>query len=242
MVLTLSLPSWWHSSKPYIIDDCAVGMKKLPADCVSFLLTDPPYGTADEGKTIKRGSEYESFDIEWDGVLPLDYIGELFRILKDDRFGVIFTDKMAVTTVWDKLKSVGFKPKNTYYVIKNNPPPNPRHNFMSGVEVAIVFQKGNATPRWHGGGTTKNYEIVNMIGGDEEVVHPTQKHVSTFENLINLLSNPGDIVLDPFLGSGTTLLAARRTGRVGLGFEINSGYAPVIESRGIVSVKYLEDF
>ncbi|NBK24965.1 MAG: site-specific DNA-methyltransferase [Spirochaetia bacterium] len=77
------------------------------------------------------------------------------------------------------------------------------------------------------------YEVIDIpiINNGENTTHSTTKPVKLFETLIKASSNPGDIVFDPFLGSGTTLLASRRTGRVGIGCEKSEEYLPVIKKR-----------
>ena len=76
----------------------------------------------------------------------------------------------------------------------------------------------------------------------DKVNHPTPKPIWTMERIIKASSNPGDTVLAPFLGSGTTLLACRRTGRNGIGFEINPDYEPIIRKRIMADTKTLWQF
>jgi DNA modification methylase len=72
--------------------------------------------------------------------------------------------------------------------------------------------------------------------------HPTEKPVDLFMRLIENSTLPNQIVFDPFLGSGTTLLACRRTNRIGCGFEINPQYLEVIEKRYMEKVPNIETF
>jgi len=78
---------------------------------------------------------------------------------------------------------------------------------------------------------------MNMDGGK---VHPTQKPLALFKWILEKYTRPGDIVLDPFLGSGTTLRACRETGRIGLGFEINPDYEPIIQKRMMEKIPEIE--
>ena len=82
-----------------------------------------------------------------------------------------------------------------------------------------------------------SYRPINMDGGK---LHPTMKPVDLFVWILESFTNPGDIVLDPFLGSGTTLLACRKTGRIGLGFEINPEYESIIRERSMADVPELK--
>lgn len=237
----MNIPGWWGSDRSYKMIDCMQGLKEIPSGSVDLILTDPPYGTNDgRGKTIRRGDGGDvSFGEEWDTILPTEYIARVATVLKDDRWGVIFTDKRAVSRIWDMLEVSHLTPRNTFYWIKTNKVPTPRANFKSCVEVAVVFTRGRTNRRWRGGGNMPNYIEMPFVN---DPVHPTQKPVELFRHLIELFTEPGDIVLDPFLGSGTTLLAARTSQRIGLGFEIDCVYEEVIHKRSMCDISRLEDF
>ena len=86
------------------------------------------------------------------------------------------------------------------------------------------------------------YELfdIPIIGGTENTNHPTQKPVKLIERLINISSNEGDTVLDPFLGSGTTLAAGRRTGRNVIGFEIDPQWESLYLERSMAHTPSLQ--
>lgn len=205
--------------------DCLEELKSVDSNSVDFLLTDPPYGTNDKyGKNIKRHKDGRgqnvSFNvIDWDTKIPLKYLKECHRILKDDRWGVVFTDRKEITYLWEFLEEIGFKPRNTFYWIKPAKAPTPRDNFKSSVETAVVFTKGKTNKKWRGGGDQDNYYITPFPRGDEREDHPTQKPVDLFEKLITLFTDKEDIVLDPFLGSGTTGVASIKNRRDFIGIE-----------------------
>jgi len=208
-------------------------LKNISDNSVDLLLTDPPYGTNDQyGKSIKRGKEITSFNtIDWDFELPLDYFKESYRILKDDRWGVIFTDKKEITTIWNKLSEFGFSPRNTFYWIKTNKAPTPKSNFKSSVETCIVFTKGRTNKKWRGGGNQNNYFMCPFVSGSEKVKHPTQKPVKLIEHLIRLFTDEGDMIIDPYMGSGTTGVAAINSQREFIGIEIDSEYFDMAKQR-----------
>ena len=197
----------------YLID-------QLSADAV---VTDPPYGTNDgRGKVIKRGDTNVDFGvIGWDMLLPLKYLMPLKRIMKWDTWGFIFTDNKAVTTVWEELEKNNLSPRNTYHWIKYNKAPTPRSNFKSCVETAVVFTKGRTNKKWNGGGNEPNYVVMPFVSEGE---HPTQKPVSLIEKIILLVTEKGDIVIDPFMGSGTTGIACAKLDRGFIGIEISDEY------------------
>ena len=213
--------------------DCLNELKNIEDNTVDLLLTDPPYGTNDKyGKNIKRGSAITNFSVmEWDRNLPLEYLNECFRIMKDDTWGVVFTDKKEITTIWNYVEKIGFSPRNTFYWIKTNKAPVPNSNFKSSVEVCIVFTKGKTNKKWQRGGTENNYFMSPFVLGKESVNHPTQKPESLMSYFINLLSAEGDVILDPFMGSGTTGVSSIKHGRRFIGIEIDSTYYKLSSDR-----------
>ena len=208
-------------------------IKMIPDKCIDNFICDPPYGTNDDrGKTIKRGNNHTSFNvIKWDKQVPLDYFQELYRVMKEDTWGVIFTDNMFISHLWEKIEENGLKCRNTFYWIKNNKAPTPRANFKSNVETAIIFTKGLTNKKWKGGGNQNNYIIMSFVCGREKVNHPTQKPINLMKHFIKLFTNEGDIVLDIFLGSGASAIAAKHLGRRYIGCDINKEYCIGAENR-----------
>lgn len=213
--------------------DCNELILDIPDNSIDFVLTDPPYGTNDDkGKTIKRSGIDKNFKVmEWDKELPLSYIEHLPRIMKDDTWGCIFTDNMATTIIWNKIEEVGLNPRNTFYWVKPNKPPTPRKNFKSCVETAVIFTKGKTNKKWYGGGNVNNYLKLSIISPKEKLAHETQKPIRLMKHLIKLFTVDGDVVFDPFLGSGTTAAAAKRLGRKYIGFEIDKKYLDIANDR-----------
>lgn len=215
------------------LGDCLEVIRSMPDKSVDAVITDPPYGTNDgAGKVIRRGKTDTSFSVlDWDKVLPTNYIKELVRVMKDDTWGVIFTDNIAIGVIWQTLINNELSPRNTFYWIKYNKAPTPRANFKSCVETAVLFTKGRTTIKWKGGGNQANYIEMPFVSGGEKVDHPTQKPVKLIRHLINLFSIEGDTILDPFMGSGTTGVACVQTGRNFIGIEIDPTYFAIAEKR-----------
>jgi site-specific DNA-methyltransferase (adenine-specific) len=216
-----------------ILGDCLDKLKELGDETIDCLITDPPYGTNDEyGKLIKRGNQHTSFNVlGWDREIPIVFLEEVYRVMKNDTWGFIFTDKKEITTIWRKLEEFGFYPRNTFYWIKSNKAPTPRSNFKSSVEVAIVFTKGRTNKKWKGGGNQNNFITMPFVLGKERVNHPTQKPIKLIKHLINLVTDENDTILDPFMGSGTTVLAAAELNRNCIGIEIDKDYYDISLSR-----------
>ena len=94
-------------------------------------------------------------------------------------------------------------------------------NFKQNVEVAVIGTN-ETVGVWNGGGTTPNYFTAPFVSGGR--IHPTQKPIGLMSHLIQLMSNEGDLILDPFMGSGTTLEAAKQNGRKSIGIELDERY------------------
>lgn len=216
-----------------ILGDSNIELKNIPDESVDALITDPPYGTNDNyGKSIKRGNFHTDFNvIKWDTALPLEYLSECYRIMKNDTWGVVFTDKKEITNVWNYLESIGFSPRNTFYWIKPNKAPTMRKNFKSSVETAIIFTKGRTNIKWRGNGNQNNYEILPFVLGKESVNHPTQKPIKLMNRFVELFTDVGDVIIDPFMGSGTTGISCVRNGRDFIGIELNTEYFELSKKR-----------
>jgi site-specific DNA-methyltransferase (adenine-specific)/modification methylase len=227
-----------------LLGDCLDKLKELEDNSVDCIITDPPYGTNDKyGKLIKRGNYHTSFNvISWDKEIPTEFLKEVFRVMKDDTWGFIFTDKKEITTMWNKLEEFGFSPRNTFYWIKTNKAPTMRKNFKSSVETAIVFTKGRTTIKWVGGGNQNNYFESPFVMGKEKVDHPTQKPVKLIKHIMGLITNEGDIVLDPFMGSGTTGVAAIELGRDFIGMEIDEVNINIAKDRIVSSITSNQEY
>jgi len=230
------LPDWWPHKEPYAIGDCLELMKDIPDNSVDLVLTDPPYGIGESqrnregnaryafgGKSKgytpgKKGNYYGEYD--WDKErIGHEYFKEMFRISKHQIIfgGNYYADYLypsASWIVWDKDNTGDF----------------------ADCEMAWTSHKKAVRKfkwRWNG-------MLQEDMKNKEERLHPTQKPTPLFKWILENYSKPGDIVLDPFLGSGTTLLACRKTDRIGLGFEINPDYEPIIRKRMMADTPKIE--
>lgn len=222
------LPEWWKSDKPYKIMDCLKGMKEIPDNSVDLVLTDPPYGIniAKNGIVgVESKAKLTNYGIQtWDNKTPDKiYFDEILRISKKSIIfgGNYFTDKLPKSKCWlcwNKLIPKNFTKSQIELCWTN---------LTSYSRIYDVI--------WNG-------MIRDRSSGDEKRYHPTQKPIKLFKMILKDFSNPNDIVLDPFLGSGTTLRACKETGRIGLGFEISTEYEKIIRRRSLLNMKGLEEF
>lgn len=242
----MRFPEWWKSEKPYKIMDCIDGFKSVPDKSIDFILTDPPYGLG--GGFVCRSGKGEIFEEEWDDykemkkMTPL-WLSEAKRVLKDDGSIMVSGTFHSYPFVAYYLKELGFYIINDIIWVKPNPPPTLHHTKLcQSTETIIWARKGKkhyfnyieARRRPENGSPNKQARNIYECSVNEDIgdrLHPTQKPTQLWEYLLSIATKRGDIVLDPFLGSGTTILVSKIVGRVGLGFEIDEKMGDVIDYR-----------
>lgn len=164
---------------------------------------------------------------DWDKNFTIDklkeFVKEFYRVLKKGGTAIIFFDLWKITTLKKIMDDVGFKQIRFIEWIKTNPQPlNSSLNYLTNCrEIALLGVKGGK-PTFN---SKYDNGIYNFpIEGGKYKFHPTQKSLKLFEALILKHSNNGDIILDPFFGSGTTARACINTNRKFKGCEIIKDY------------------
>lgn len=203
-------------------EDCLEGMKRIPDNHVNITLTDIPYGEVNRKSNGLRNLNKEAaddFNIDMDELLR-----EIYRVTEGQI--VIFCGKEQFSEIY---KFFANKKGTTRSIIwqKTNPSPmNGQHIYLSGVEHAVWFKpRGRKVFNAHCKNTVFTYS------NGSRKIHPTQKHIELFKELITDNSNEEEVVFDPFMGSGTTAVAAIDTGRNYLGFELDEEYHKLSEQR-----------
>jgi len=228
--------------------DCLDVLPLIEAESAALILTDPPYNVSARGgranTTIGRlprkdGTfrEVRRDFGEWDhGWEPDPFLAEVPRLLAPGGSLVAFTSEF----LFAPYLASGLEHRSLAYWRKSNPAPNFRKQIVRAVEMAVwqtkgggwTFNAGGYRPNeWEG---PEDGEVVlsegPIISGftvqntGEARVHPTQKPEWLMREWVSLWSNPGDLILDPFMGSGTTLRAAADLGRRAIGIEISDDY------------------
>lgn len=226
--------------------ECLAELAKIPDLSIDMVLGDLPYGT-----TNRKGNP-------WDVVIPMAELWAAWkRICKPGAPIVLFTQQPFTTTVaashlkhlrtewiWEKPQGTGFLNCNRY-PLKNHenilvfcdrtPPYHPQK--QSGGKP-YVASRGISTTNY---GKFENTPTINTDGSrfpktvlafnQEKGLHPTQKPVALLEYLIRTYSNPGDTILDPTMGSGSTGVACVNTGRSFVGIERDAGYYSIAKQR-----------
>jgi site-specific DNA-methyltransferase (adenine-specific) len=171
---------------------------------------------------------------EWDSSFTMEtletFIGEFYKKLRKGGTLILFFDLWKIESLRVILEKHRFKQIRMIEWIKTNPQPlNSKINYLTNCrEIALTCVKGSK-PTFNAEYHTGIFEF--PLQGGKNRFHPTQKSLKLFEKLIEVHSNENDVVLDTFLGSGTTLFACKNMNRSFKGCEMNSEYTDNIQAR-----------
>jgi DNA modification methylase len=187
--------------------DCVEVMRQMPADCVDFILTDPPYlvNYRDRtGRTIQN-------DIDESWLKPA--MAEAYRVLKQDRVAIMFYGWTKIDSFFEAWRGAGFRPIGHIVFRKSY---SSKSRFLRYQhEQAFLLAKGRPPlPKQPLG------DVMDMPYSGNKL-HPTQKPIPALVPLIRSFTLQGETILDPFAGSGSTCAAAALTGRKYIGMEID---------------------
>lgn len=224
-----------HNVKLFNNDSIKVLQELLDSGVkVDCIITDPPYRTISGGRNDKLSQErwwgsvldkndgkiFEHNDIDHEKWLKLCY-----DILRDDAQIYIMTNLLNLFELKELAEKVGFKLHNLLIWEKNNSTPNKW--YMKNCEYTLFMRKGKAFPIYNMGSKTV-HQFDNILGTK---IHPTQKPVDLMEYYLLNSSKEGETVMDPFMGSGTTGVAAVKNFRNFIGIEIDKTYFDTAVSR-----------
>lgn len=191
-------------------------------DSADLILTDPPYGNffGNQRKNIKT-AVVQGDDLSW-----LDGFGDFVRVVCPDGPVVLFADRSGYSKIQASLVGQGLFFINDAVWVKK--PWGIGYNFRPAHEHIMLFA-GVKTVR------ARHYSLSSVLVHSKvssaKKLHPTQKPVSLLAELIRGFSLPGQTVCDPFVGSGSTGVAALQEGRNFIGSEIDPGYISIINKR-----------
>ena len=180
------------------------------------------YGTV-YGKKYCVKTDYGAWDSEFSMELLDGYVGEYYKKLKPGGTAIIFFDLWKISYLKEIMEKHKFKQIRMIEWIKTNPQPlNSGVNYLTNCrEVALLGVKGGKGT-FHSKYDNGIYQF--PLQGGKNRIHPTQKSLGLFEAIIEKHSNVDDVVLDTFLGGGTTAIACKRTNRQFRGCEISPEY------------------
>ena len=204
-----------------------------------LILTDPPYaisrktGFANSGKnSVDRFAVSMDFG-EWDHkAIDLVALAEaMFAALRKGGTAIVWYDVWKISHLCEALTDAGFVMPRLIIWEKTNPVPlNMKSTYLSNSREIAVCAVKQGKPVFNSEYHSGVYRMpIPRHGGKR--VHPTQKPLQLFSDLVEIHSRPGDNVCDPFLGSGTTAVAAVSCGRNFVGGDINGEYAKIAENR-----------
>ncbi|MEM9726853.1 MAG: site-specific DNA-methyltransferase [Pseudomonadota bacterium] len=241
-----------------LVGDCVEQMRRLPAKSVDLIFADPPYNLQLKNALHRPdASKVDAVEEEWDQFASFEaydrftraWLAAARRVLKDDGALWVIGSYHNIFRVGAALQDLGFWLLNDVVWRKSNPMPNFRGmRFTNAHETLIWCAKSEAQRRY-----TFNYEAMKALneglqmrsdwmlpicagaerlkGADGAKAHPTQKPESLLTRVLMATTRPGEVVLDPFFGSGTTGAAAKRLRRRFIGIEREAEYAALARAR-----------
>lgn len=223
--------------------DCLAGLKKMKDETVDLIFTDPPYFQyrAKNVKGLKNHKdvvtefEFDAYKTEEEYLAFLEEVLiECYRVAKPGAAGYLFCGDDFVSYINKIVEKTGFQFRKVIHWHKTNPFPAiyTRKMYSNSMELIVHFSKG--TPKtWNHKEVNKMHNFIEtpICMGKERKAHKTQKPLKVCIPFIEISSNEGDLVLDPFMGSGSTAVAAAQLGRNYIGFERSEEYCYIIENR-----------
>ncbi|SIS76255.1 modification methylase [Paracoccus saliphilus] len=237
--------------------DCIELMNSLPEGSVDLIFADPPYNLQLRGDLLRPdNSKVDAVDDEWDqfaGFAAYDkftreWLAAARRLLKPDGAIWVIGSYHNIFRVGAELQNQGFWIMNDVVWRKSNPMPNFRGKRLTNAHETMIWATKSDASKY-----TFNYEalkslnegvqmrsdwVIPICNGGERLkdgkgdkAHPTQKPEALLHRVLIGTTNPGDVVLDPFFGTGTTGAVAKMLGRDFIGIEREDAYREVAEKR-----------
>jgi modification methylase len=238
--------------------DCIEELDKLPTGSVDMIFADPPYNLQLEGELRRpNNSRVAGVDDAWDKFVSFEaydaftraWLGACRRVLKPTGSIWVIGSYHNIFRVGTVMQDLGFWMLNDVIWRKTNPMPNFRGKRFTNAHETMIWSARDADQKRY----TFNYEAMKALNDDLQMrsdwhlpicsgaeriknregdkAHPTQKPEALLHRVIVASSNPGDVVLDPFFGTGTTGAVATKLGRRWIGIEREPAYIAVARAR-----------
>lgn len=254
----LRLPAFQTDDAPVRLVDASGGLQALPPGTADLIFADPPYNLQLQGELFRPNqtrvdgvvSEWDRFDTfaAYDA-FTRDWLDGARRALKPNGTMFVIGSYHNIFRVGAALQDVGFWILNDIVWVKVNPMPNFRGRRFTNAHETLIWAVADKRRTDY----TFNYRalktlnddlqhrsdwVVPLCGGSERVrtpsgakAHPTQKPLTLVRRAVMAASRSGDLVVDPFAGTGTTGVAARSLGRRFVGFDIDAHYVAMANAR-----------
>ena len=247
------------------VGDCVALMNKLPAASVDMIFADPPYNLQLEGDLVRpNNTKVDAVDDHWDQFdsfqayddFTKGWLKAAKRLLKPNGSIWVIGSYHNIFRVGTQLQDLGFWMLNDVIWRKTNPMPNFRGRRFTNAHETLIWASRDKESRYK-----FNYESMKALNDDLQMrsdwtlpicsggerlkkngtkAHPTQKPESLLYRVVLSSTEVGDVVLDPFFGTGTTGAVAKMLGRDFIGLEREKEYAEIARAR-ISRVKRIED-
>jgi modification methylase len=240
-----------------LLGDCCAMMASLPEASVDLIFADPPYNLQLNGELRRPNhSRVAGVDADWDQFASFaaydkftrDWLLAARRLLKPDGSLWVIGSYHNIFRIGALLQDLAFWIQNDVIWRKTNPMPNFRGRRFTNAHETLIWCSRSQDSR-----PTFNYEAMKSIneelqmrsdwllpvctgaerlkGVDGQKVHPTQKPEALLHRVLLATTRPGEIVLDPFFGTGTTGAVARRLGRHFIGIDRDADYVAIARAR-----------
>jgi modification methylase len=240
-----------------LIGECVAEMNRLPAESVDMVFADPPYNLQLKGGLLRPNqTEVDGVDEAWDkfddfaayDLFTEEWLSAARRLLKSDGTLWVIGSYHNIFRIGALLQDLGFWILNDIVWRKTNPMPNFRGRRFANAHETLIWCARDKSSRHtfnHDAMKALNDDLqmrsdwlLPICGGPERLrdmngrkSHPTQKPEALLHRVIMAATRPGEIVLDPFFGTGTTGAVAKRLGRRWIGIERDAGYARIAAER-----------
>ena len=209
--------------------DCREVLASLDDQSVTAVLTDPPYTERTHGMAkTNKGKGHDVKAVDFAAITDDDLSAVLDECGRVSCGWVIATLAYQHAFAFDVTPPAGLRCLRVGVWVKTNPMPQISADRPGqGWEAIAYMHRADTTPRWNGGGRHGNYVLPVKQGEG----HPTSKPLAMVADWVEKFTLPGDLVLDPFAGGGTTLRAAADLGRKAIGVELDEAYCEIAARR-----------
>ena len=245
-----------HGVRLYQGDSLRI-LRAFPEGCVDLIFADPPYSLSNGGITCHAGRMVSVDKGDWDKAPGIEavhsfnreWLSACQRVLASDGTIWVSGTTHVIFSIGHALQELGFKILNDITWFKTNAPPNLSCRYFTHSTEHIIWAAKSSRSKhkfnyalmkqMKDGKQMRDVWTMSAPGKGEKLhgKHPTQKPLALLERIIVASSHEGDLVLDPFVGSGTTAVAAVRTGRRSIGIELELEYLSLARARLEVAVK-----
>lgn len=206
-------------------------IKDIPDNSIDLIVVDPPYQVISGGKPKHKGqpsgmlSKNDGKIFDYNDIKPEQWIPDLYRVLKEGTHCYIMTNVLNMENYLRICRETGFGLHNILNWKKQNVTPS--RWYMKNSEFTLFLRKGKAK-KINNVGSKMIHEFTNPVGNKN---HPTEKPVDLMKYYIENSSNINDTVFDPFMGVGSSGVAATELGRNFIGIEIDKKYFDIAAQR-----------